>query len=71
MKKYFLIVLTGLALSPLFARGNKESASAQNVDYNYEVTIDNMTCPLCDVAVEKQLSKIDYNFVALRSLENG
>ncbi|MCK5674350.1 MAG: heavy-metal-associated domain-containing protein [Spirochaetales bacterium] len=60
MKKYLVIILLIIAISSLFARGNKEIGSDQIPNYNYEVRIDNMTCPLCDVAVEKQLRKLDW-----------
>jgi len=60
MKKYLVLVLTIMVLSSLFAQGNKEIESNTISDYNYEVSIDNMTCSLCDVAVEKQLGTHDW-----------
>ena len=68
MKKYIiLILLLELAVfSSLFALGNRETApgqdtvNGQDARYNYAVSIDNMTCSLCNVAVEKQLSKLDW-----------
>ena len=60
MKKYLVLVLAIMVLSSLFAQGNKEIESNTISDYNYEVSIDNMTCSLCDVAVEKQLGKLDW-----------
>ncbi len=58
MKKYLVLVLAIMVLSSLFAQGNKEIEPNTISDYNYEVSIDNMTCSLCDVAVEKQLGKL-------------
>ena len=68
MEKYIvlILVLALAAFGSLFAFGNRENTMERDtvnnttVGYNYEVSIDNMTCSLCDVAVEKQLSKLDW-----------
>ena len=65
MKKYLVLVLIVMVFGSLFAFGNKERSVKQEIShadeaaYNYEVRIDNMTCSLCDVAVEKQLGKLE------------
>lgn len=60
MKKYLVVVLMIVVISSLFSQGNKEIEPKQIQNYNYQVRIDNMTCTLCNVAVEKQLSKLDW-----------
>ena len=61
-----ILVLIVAVLGSLFAFGNREKTKERETentttaDYNYEVSIDNMTCALCDVAVEKQLTKLDW-----------
>lgn len=60
MKKYLVLVLIIMMLGSLFAQGNKEIESNTLSKYNYVVSIDNMTCSLCNVAVEKQLGKLDW-----------
>lgn len=30
------------------------------IAFNYEVSIEGMTCPLCSIAVEKRLNKLDW-----------
>ncbi len=69
MKKYnaLILFLTFTVFGSLFAFGNKEDSNHKQPDaataktgYNYEVSIANMTCALCDAAVEKQLGKIEW-----------
>ncbi len=60
MKKYIVLVLTIMVFGSLYAQGDKEVEQKQLIDYNYKISIDNMTCTLCSVAVEKQLTKLDW-----------
>ena len=60
MRKYLVTALIIITVGSLSAFGRKETIPEKVTDYNFEVTIDNMTCKLCDTAVEKQLIKLDW-----------